>query len=252
MVLESTIIILDNSEYTRNGDYSPNRYSSQLDSIDLIFHSKINSNPETTVGLLSGAGSNVSILSTLTNDYGKLLKGLNEIKISGDFNLINSIQVAILALKHRQNKNSNSRIISFVASPIEENDKELIKLGKKLKKNNIALDLINFGEESLNTIKLENLLQAVNSNENSHLITIPPGFQSLYESIATSSIIHGNTNDGGNIGGNNDNDFGAFNDADMDPDLALALRLSLEEEQARQLRVNQNESNEPLDRVEES
>ena len=58
-------------------------------------------------------------------------------------------QVASLALKHRQNKHQRQRIIIFVGSPLMEDQKELVKLGKKLKKNDVAVDVINFGETAL-------------------------------------------------------------------------------------------------------
>jgi 26S proteasome regulatory subunit N10 len=40
-----------------------------------------------------------------------------------------------------------------------------VKLGKKLKKNNVSVDVINFGEDSMNTTKLEAFIEAVNSND---------------------------------------------------------------------------------------
>jgi 26S proteasome regulatory subunit N10 len=47
---------LDNSEWMRNGDYTPTRLEAQKDAVNLIFGSKTNSNPENTVGLLTMAG----------------------------------------------------------------------------------------------------------------------------------------------------------------------------------------------------
>lgn len=46
----------------------------------------------------------------------------------------------------------------------------LVKLGKKLKKNNVAMDIVNFGEEDANTAKLQALIEAINSNENRYSI----------------------------------------------------------------------------------
>lgn len=71
-----------------------------------------------------------------------------------------------LALKHRQNKNQRQRIIVFVGSPLNVDEKTLVKIGKKLKKNNVAVDVINFGEEAENTPKLEAFIEAVNSGDN--------------------------------------------------------------------------------------
>ena len=54
--MKSTFYSLDNSEWMRNGDYTPTRLEAQKDAVNLIFSSKTNSNPENTVGLLTMAG----------------------------------------------------------------------------------------------------------------------------------------------------------------------------------------------------
>jgi 26S proteasome regulatory subunit N10 len=41
-----------------------------------------------------------------------------------------------------------------------------VKLAKRLKKNNVAVDVVNFGEEQANTEKLEAFVQAINNNDN--------------------------------------------------------------------------------------
>ncbi|KAK6464026.1 hypothetical protein DFJ63DRAFT_317374 [Scheffersomyces coipomensis] len=238
MVLEATIIAIDNSEYMRNGDYLTTRFDAQLTTTEFIFQNKTSSNPENTVGLVAYGGSGPQVLSTLTNDFGKLLSGVHDTKISGQNHFSSGIQVAALALKHRQNKVQQQRIIVFVGSPIEESEKELEKLAKKMKKNNVAIDVINFGEESINTSKLEKFNSIINNHENSHLVTVPPGPRLLYEVIASSPILL----EDGELGGGDFGDYGVGNfgagdgliDASMDPDLALALRLSLEEEKQRQ------------------
>ena len=50
------MICLDNSEYMRNGDYTPSRLEAQQDAANLIVVDRINGNPENTVGILSMAG----------------------------------------------------------------------------------------------------------------------------------------------------------------------------------------------------
>lgn len=234
------MIAIDNSEYMRNGDYLTNRYEAQLSATEFIFQNKVNSNPENTVGLLAYGGNGPEVLSTLTTDYGKILSGAHETKISGENHFSSGIQVAALALKHRQNKVQNQRIIIFVGSPIKETEKELETLAKKMKKNSVAVDIINFGEEGVNTSKLEKFNSVINNHDNSHLVTVPPGPRLLYEVIATSPIL---VEDGFDMGGAGDfgvDGFGAGGgdliDPNMDPDLALALRLSLEEEKSRQER----------------
>ena len=56
MPLESTLIIIDNSEYMRNGDYHPNRFQAQADAVTTLFQTKVDSNPENTVGFMTMAG----------------------------------------------------------------------------------------------------------------------------------------------------------------------------------------------------
>jgi len=238
MVLEATVVCLDNSDWMRNGDYTPTRLEAQQDAINLICGAKTQSNPENTVGVLSGAGKSPEVLVTLTSDLGKILSSLHQVKIGGTFDLQASMQVAQLVLKHRQNKNQHQRVIVFVGSPILANSADLVRLGKRLKKNNIAVDIVNFGEEAENTEKLEAFTGAVNSNENSHLVTVPPGPHILSDILISSPIISGDGEGGSTMGGisTGTSDFGSFGGVDphLDPELALALKVSMEEERARQ------------------
>jgi 26S proteasome regulatory subunit N10 len=71
-----------------------------------------------------------------------------------------------LALKHRQEKVQQQRIIIFVGSPLQVEESQLVQLGKRLKKNNVAVDVINFGEETTNTERLEAFRKAVDNNDN--------------------------------------------------------------------------------------
>jgi 26S proteasome regulatory subunit N10 len=89
---------------------------------------------------------------------GVLLFSQHGFKVSGKINLSAGLQVAGLALKHRQNKNQRQRIVVFVGSPVTEEESALVKLGKKLKKNSVAVDIVNFGEEAENTPKVRTAL----------------------------------------------------------------------------------------------
>lgn len=50
------MMIIDNSEYIRNGDYQPTRFEAQSDAVNTVFQTKIDSNPENTVGVMTMAG----------------------------------------------------------------------------------------------------------------------------------------------------------------------------------------------------
>ncbi|KAF2636714.1 hypothetical protein P280DRAFT_552876 [Massarina eburnea CBS 473.64] len=244
MVLEASMIIVDNSESSRNGDYVPSRWEAQADAVNLIFSAKTQANPESSVGLMSMGGNTPEILTTLTTDIGKILDGLHRTKIRGSLHLSTGINVAALALKHRQNKSQKQRIILFTCSPIEEDEKELIKLSKRMKKNGINVDIIAFGELGEETTrKLEKFSEACQSSEGSHLALIQPSSNLLSDSLVTTPILGGDGSSGGGAGasgaggdggdaGGNSFEFGV--DPSVDPELALALRMSFEEEKARQ------------------
>eukprot|EP00126_Sphaerothecum_destruens_P013322 Sdes_comp22798_c0_seq1m21194 len=129
MVLEAVMICVDSSEWMRNGDYNPSRLEAQHDAATLIAGNKLNSNPENTVGLISSAGR-VEVLSTLDGQASKIITNLHRVKIYGKLNFCTSIQIAQLALKHRQNKNQRQRIVVFVGSPIEASEQDIIKCAK--------------------------------------------------------------------------------------------------------------------------
>jgi len=223
MPLESVMLCLDNSEWMRNGDFVPTRIDQQFDAFARISDAKMR-HPESMVGLMTMSGSSPKVLVTPSTDIGKLLGSLHgKVRYEGEANVVSSLQIAQLALKHRMHKNHAPRIILFVASPIQEAEDKLVKLGKQLQKNEVAVDVVNFGEEQENTAKLEAFLEAVNKNDNSHLVNVPPGVGILSDILSQSPILSGG--DGG--GGSNLNEFGV--DPELDPDLAMAMAMSMEE-----------------------
>ncbi|XP_078288079.1 26S proteasome non-ATPase regulatory subunit 4a isoform X2 [Rhinoraja longicauda] len=236
MVLESTMVCVDNSEYMRNGDFLPTRLQAQQDAVNIVCHSKTRSNPENNVGLITLA-NNCEVLTTLTPDTGRILSKLHAVQPTGKISFCTGIRVAHLALKHRQGKNHKTRIIVFVGSPVEDNEKDLIKLAKRLKKEKVNVDIVNFGEEhsplkEANTDKLTAFINALNGKDGtgSHLVTVPPG-PSLADALISSPILAG---EGGTMLGLGASDFEFGVDPSADPELALALRVSMEEQRQRQ------------------
>ncbi|GAB2227349.1 hypothetical protein Droror1_Dr00009167 [Drosera rotundifolia] len=242
MVLEATMICIDNSEWMRNGDYSPNRFQAQADAVNLICGAKTQSNPENTVGVLTMAGKGVRVLVTPTSDLGKILACMHGLEVGGEMNLMAGIQVAQLALKHRQNKKQQQRIIVFAGSPVKYDKKALEVVGRKLKKNSVALDIVNFGEDDDGKPeKLDALVTAANNNDSSHIVHVPVGPNALSDVLISTPIFTGDGEGGSGFaaaaaaaaaGGVTGFDFGV--DPNLDPELALALRVSMEEERARQ------------------
>ncbi|RDA82999.1 hypothetical protein CP532_4394 [Ophiocordyceps camponoti-leonardi (nom. inval.)] len=241
MVLEAVMVLVDNSESSRNGDYPPTRFDAQVDAVSVLFQSITQGNPESSVGLMSIGGKGPEVLVTLTTEQGKILEGLHRTKknIGGSSHLKTGIQVATLALKHRQNRSQRQRIIVFVCSPVEEEEKELTQLAKKMKKANISVDFVLFGdlEDDSTQKKLQAFNDAVKGSEGSHMVVVPPSGKLLSDQLVATPILLGENaagpgTSGGMGGGEEEFEFGF--DPAMEPELALALRMSMDEEKARQ------------------
>jgi len=251
MPLEATMMIIDNSEYMRNGDYLPTRFGAQADAVNTVFRTKIDSNPENTVGIMTMAGKGPEVLVTHTKELGQILQAIHSTsdKIGGEADITTAIAVAQLALKHRQNKNLRQRIIVFAGSPLAgqaADESSMVKLAKKLKKNNVAVDFITFGDgiEDGPLNVLRTFSETVSSADNSHYIAVPPGQLLLSDALLSSAVLAadrglpdelmGDAGPSGQGEGGAANQFEFGVDPSLDPELAMALRMSMEEEQARQ------------------
>ena len=285
MVLESCMVLLDNSQYMRNGDYVPTRLEAQHDAANFLVSAKTQSNPENTVGVIAMCGSSegstcAELLVSPTDDMGKILSALHGVPFrngytasgsdkqqeekksmdmvgkGGGIDIVVSLQVANLALKHRRNKNGAQRIIVFVGSPLTHVDtRSMVRAGRMLKKNNLAIDVVAMGELEENESKLQELVNSANgtssgdndtSERTCHLVTIPAGV--LPSDVLVSSPIGHGSGMGARVtsisssapaGGSDEGGFAEFGgvDPNMDPELAMALRVSMEEERARQERA---------------
>lgn len=50
------MVLMDNSEYARNGDLFPNRWEAQMEAIQLVANAKLEINAENGVGLILTGG----------------------------------------------------------------------------------------------------------------------------------------------------------------------------------------------------
>ncbi|EDS43204.1 26S proteasome non-ATPase regulatory subunit 4 [Culex quinquefasciatus] len=232
MVLESTMLCFDNSDYQRNGDYFPTRLNAQKDGVNLVCLSKVRSNPENNVGLMTMSNT-TEVLATLTSDVGRILSKLHLVNPNGDINLLTGLRIAHLVLKHRQGKNHKMRIVVFVGSPVAHDEADLVKLAKKLKKEKVNVDIVSFGDHQKNNDVFTAFISVLNGKDGtgSHLVCVPRG-SVLSEALISSPIIQGEDGTGGAGLGGAGFEFGV--DPNEDPELALALRVSMEEQRQRQ------------------
>jgi 26S proteasome regulatory subunit N10 len=159
------------------------------------------------------------VLVTHTKELGQILTAVHttSTNLGRTASIPTAIAIAQLALKHRQNKNLRQRVIVFVGSPLEDaspdSERALVRLAKKLKKNNVALDVVAFGDgieeagEGGHSI-LRAFVENASSSDNSyapavsrhrtyvfdtcthrHYLAVPPGPHLLSSIILNSPIL---------------------------------------------------------------
>jgi len=231
MPLEAVVVCMDCSEYMRNGDYSPTRFDSQKETCDMIWTSKFNNHPETAVGLLSmGLSGKAQVVKSCTTELGELQSAMAKCAIKGETNILVALHTAQLALKHRANKNAAQRIVLFVGSPINVPKKQLVQAGRKLKKNKVSVDVINFGEVQENHELLEDFYKAVKQSDSCNFVTVNRG-EKLAQAVGRSPILSVPVVQQAPVVVSNAAGLDGI-DANQDPELAMAIRMSLEESKA--------------------
>uniref|UniRef100_A0A224YQ29 26s proteasome regulatory complex subunit n=1 Tax=Rhipicephalus zambeziensis TaxID=60191 RepID=A0A224YQ29_9ACAR len=118
------------------------------------------------------------------------------------------------------------RMVIFVGSPIIASAKELGNVACHLKKEQVNVDIVNFGEYGENMGKLSSFISILNGDGtgSSHMVTVPAG-NILSKVVAGTAIVQGEDS---RSAINFNLDF-----HDDDPAFLLALRVSLEEQRLR-------------------
>lgn len=147
MPLEATILCLDTSGWMANGDYTPTRIDAQYDAATMLCGAKIDSNPESTVGVLTAGGKgcvwdevcrsapvareevvsavvrarrhwapcsllptrSVSLLTSPTEDLGKLLACLHGLHAVGASQFVSGVKTAMVRGGQRVMRGLSSR-----------------------------------------------------------------------------------------------------------------------------------------------
>jgi 26S proteasome regulatory subunit N10 len=112
------------------------------------------------------------------------------------------VKVSQLSLKHRQNKSQRQRVILFVGHPLKEQESDFEELGVRMKRNNVAIDVINFAHPE-NVPKLQALVNAANNNNNSHFLDVPLGVSMITDVLIASPIVNESMDDMGGAGAAN-------------------------------------------------
>ncbi|XP_077501574.1 26S proteasome non-ATPase regulatory subunit 4-like isoform X4 [Amblyomma americanum] len=224
MLPESAVICVDTSDYMRNGDFEPTRLDAQYEAVKFIFRAKTRSHRENNVALLTL--SRPKVLATLTTDARHFLSKLEEMKPDGCIDFVKALRIAKLVLQNRLDKVHQMRIVAFVGSPVTSDKKELLSLAIKLKRENVKVDIVSFGENDLNIPTLTPFLSILigGGYAGSHMVSVEAG-NVLWRVLMNSPIVRAQ-DDTPFTYRINSLDFDLEDD---DPELALVLRVSMEE-----------------------
>jgi len=243
MVLEAVVLVVDNSEWMRNGDFSPSRYDAQFDTCQIICGQRSEDNAQSSLALITSAGDRPEVKVTLTDDIGEIITSLHKVRIQGKSNFVQSLKVGQLVLNHKRNPLQRLRIIVFIGSPIRDSENDLIAIAESLRKNSISVDIVSFGETEANDSKLELFFKTLTqgmTQENiiSNLIKVPVGIGgSLSDHLRQTPILSvGRV--GEDIGG------GGVNPS-IDPELYQVLELSRQQYENENKPQDSNQENIP-------
>ncbi|KAK8785102.1 hypothetical protein V5799_008534, partial [Amblyomma americanum] len=95
-----------------------------------------------------------------------------------------------LVLQNRLDKVHQMRIVAFVGSPVTSDKKELLSLAIKLKRENVKVDIVSFGENDLNIPTLTPFLSILNGGgyAGSHMVSVEAG-NVLWRVLMNSPIV---------------------------------------------------------------
>ena len=104
------MLCVDNTEFSRNGDFTPSRFGAQQDVIQTLCRTKIRMHAENNLGLLATGGKKPKLVNTLTSDTNKLLSGFAKLGHDGEENNFTvSLRTAHLALRRALERGESPR-----------------------------------------------------------------------------------------------------------------------------------------------
>jgi len=239
---ECTVLVLDNSDYSLNGDWRADRLRSQSDACRALAVKRMNDNAESSVGLMVSA--NPKVIATPTTESGKISTALQNLQADGECEIIRSIKIAQLVLKNRPNRNARQRIIVFLASPAPIDEKEFLKTMKQLKKNNVLFNMVLLSDYDRHTDLLNSAFDILGSPEDNFYSDVypgTPGTKFLDDALRRTPVWSGVKKirtaaeeiAGGPDGDFQEDDLLASINPEDDPELYMAIQLSIREEQER-------------------
>ena len=158
----AVVILIDNSNKSIDGDFGPNRLDAQKMAAERIIADMHRNNQNSQVSIGSLAREGLGVIASPTKDRRKLSTALQRIKPGGPIQLFQGIKCAFLALHHRNIEEiKQQRVIVFVGSKYTLSQQQVANLANAANTENVAVDIIVFGNDVENTDVLEDFVSRI-------------------------------------------------------------------------------------------
>ena len=183
----ATVVIVDNSPVTIDGDFFPNRLDAQKQTIEKLAENYAKVNPTSQIGIITMSPPEMGIRSSLTPNPQNTISSLKTIQRGNkEINIELGIKSAIMALKHPFSPINSKRILLFIASKVQNIKPETCEwLNRLMDANNITIDILVLGNDNddnkIQTLRLINRSQEKVATF-LHLLSCPP-HQQIYNFV---------------------------------------------------------------------
>ncbi|PWA79443.1 26S proteasome non-ATPase regulatory subunit 4 [Artemisia annua] len=188
---EAIMICIDTSDWMDST--KSDSFKEQLAAIELYCTKKIESHPETVVGISGMGERSFTHLVRPTRELWRITGALYDATIGGYLLLVEAIADAYDVWFGCWDKELGvhlpKRIAVFAGGPVYDEKDDVQMFGEVLKERNVACDAISFGDPKRNKQELFDILvAAADNNGNCNVLHVPPE-SSVRDALLRSQII---------------------------------------------------------------
>jgi 26S proteasome regulatory subunit N10 len=190
MEVKSVVILLDNSPWSINGDFHPNRLDAQKQTAERFAQYLFSVNPQSRVAIGTLSETEFGIRASFSSNFVRICESLRTLNAStGVLNVSKGIRCAILAQRHSNSSESCiRRIMVFIGSENDVTTPRMTEdIAQLLLKENIFLDVIVIGREVRNGALLKTLIPDQMATR-SVFLEVPFSATVLSDNVLASSI----------------------------------------------------------------
>ena len=148
-----TIVVVDNSPTTIDGDFVPNRLEAQKITIQQLAYNFSQTDSNSQIGIITMSRPENGIRSSLTSNPKNTISSLSTItQGKTECDIENGLKCAMMALNHPETPIGEKRILLMIGSSVPNiTQQKCLELNKAIDSMDITLDIVVFGTNTTNT-----------------------------------------------------------------------------------------------------